>query len=236
MTSLLAAPALMATPVALGPDWLNPETLISNMGAWAVVGVLFLVFAECGLLLGFFLPGDSLLFTVGMLVGAGTIDSPIGVVCLVISAAAILGNLVGYWIGAKAGPALFQNKNSKIFRQEYVDKTAEFFDKHGPRAIVLARFVPIVRTFITAMAGVGRMDFKVYMTYSAIGGVLWGTGVTLAGYFLGQVPFVRQNIDLILIGIVVLSLVPVIIEAVKHRSQKAAAAAAPVAEVAPEAE
>jgi membrane-associated protein len=176
------------------------------------------------------------LFTVGLLVAAEVIKTPIAVVCLVIRLAAILGNLVGYWIGAKAGPALFQNKDSKIFRQEYVDKTAEFFDKHGPRAIVLARFVPIVRTFITAMAGVGRMDFKVYMTYSAIGGVLWGTGVTLAGYFLGQVPFVRQNIDLILIGIVVLSLVPVIIEAVKHRSQKAAAAAAPVAEVAPEAE
>ena len=193
---------------ALGPDFLDPEKLISTFG---FIGVLAIVFAECGLLIGFFLPGDSLLFTAGLLVAGGILDVPLWLVCVAVTIAAIAGNLCGYWIGHRVGPALFSRPNSRVFKEEYVAKTREFFDRYGARAIVLARFVPIVRTFITAMAGVSRMDFRVYATYSGIGGVLWGTGVTVLGYFLGQIQFVKNNIEFILIAIVLLSVVPVAI-------------------------
>jgi len=193
---------------ALGPDFLDPEKLISTFG---FIGVLAIVFAECGLLIGFFLPGDSLLFTAGLLVAGGILDVPLWLVCVAVTIAAIAGNLCGYWIGHRVGPALFSRPNSRVFKEEYVAKTREFFDRYGARAIVLARFVPIVRTFITAMAGVSRMDFRVYATYSGIGGVLWGTGVTVLGYFLGQIQFVKNNIEFILIAIVLRSVVPVAI-------------------------
>jgi membrane-associated protein len=134
-----------------------------------------------------------------------------------------LGNVTGYWIGYKAGPRLFRRPDSRLFRKEYVDKTHEFFERYGPRAIVLARFVPIVRTFITAMAGVGRMDFRVYLLYSTIGGVLWAAGVTLLGYWLGNVPFVKDHIELILIAVVGISILPIIYEYVRHKRQQATA-------------
>ena len=204
-------------PVTLGPDWLDPANMIDAFGTFALVGVLIVVFAECGLLLGFFLPGDSLLFTVGLLIASGTIDAPLWLAATLIAVAAVLGNLVGYEIGRRAGPALFRRENSRLFRQEYVDKTAAFFASYGPRAIVLARFVPIVRTFITAMAGVGRMDYRVYATYSAIGAVLWGAGVTVAGYFLGQIEAVRNNIEIMLLAIVVVSVLPIVVEVVRAR-------------------
>ena len=125
--------------------------------------------------------------------------------------------LPGGWIGFKSGPKLFSRQDSKIFKQEYVDKTHEFFEKYGNKAIVLARFVPIVRTFITAVAGVARMDYRRFVVYSAIGGVLWATGVTLAGYFLGNVPFVKEHIELILLLVVFVSVVPMIVEFIRHR-------------------
>lgn len=209
-------------PLALGPDWLDPEKMILALGPLALVGILAVVFAECGLLLGFFLPGDSLLFTAGLLVATGTLRSPLLVVCLLITAAAVLGNLVGYWIGRRAGPALFRRADSRLFRQEYVDKTSAFFDRYGARAIVLARFVPIVRTFITAMAGVGRMDFRRYAIYSAIGGALWGVGLTVLGYFLGQIEFVRRNLEPMLLLIVALSVVPIVLELLRARRERSA--------------
>jgi len=192
----------VAVTIALGPDWLDPEKLLTMLGPWMLVGLCLIVFAECGLLVGFFLPGDSLLFTAGLFVAAGHISTPLWVVCVLLTVCAFIGNVVGYYIGRKAGPALFNKPESKIFKKEYVDKTQEFFDKYGPRAIVLARFVPIVRTFITAMAGVGKMDPKKYFTYSAIGGVAWAAGLTVLGYFLGQVAFIKNNLELTLIGIV----------------------------------
>ncbi|MFC3892453.1 DedA family protein [Lentzea rhizosphaerae] len=190
------------------------------LGPWMLVGLCLIVFAECGLLVGFFLPGDSLLFTAGLFVAAGHISTPLWVVCVLLTVCAFIGNVVGYYIGRKAGPALFNKPESKIFKKEYVDKTQEFFDKYGPRAIVLARFVPIVRTFITAMAGVGKMDAKKYFTYSAIGGVAWAAGLTVLGYFLGQVAFIKNNLELTLIGIVALSFIPIIIEVIKARKEK----------------
>jgi len=209
----------------LGPGWLDPQTLIESLGRWALIGIVLIIFAECGLLIGFFLPGDSLLFVAGLLVASGFIDTNIALVCLVFTIAAILGNLVGYWIGRKAGPAVFRRPDSRLFRQEYVDRTQHFFDHYGPRAIILARFIPVVRTFITVMAGVGRMDFRTYAIYSSIGGILWGTGVTLLGYFLGNIAFVANNIEAILIAVVLLSVVPIVVEYIRHKRGGRASAA-----------
>ncbi len=211
--------ALTSLVQSLGPD---PEALLKSLGAVAFWVALAIIFAECGLLIGFFLPGDSLLFVVGMLIAQGFIAINIGVAVLLLIIAAIIGNIVGYWIGLKAGPALFKRPDSKLFKQEYVDKTHAFFEKYGARAIVMARFVPIVRTFITAIAGVGRMDFRRYVVFSFIGAVLWAGLVTLAGYFLGNIEFVQKNIEIILILVVFVSILPIIFEYVKQRRGRAA--------------
>ncbi|GAA5121489.1 DedA family protein [Pseudonocardia adelaidensis] len=203
--------------LALGPEWLQPDTIISWLGPWALVGLALIIFAECGLLLGFFLPGDSLLFTAGLFVAQGAIDAPLWLVCAILVAAAVIGNASGYWIGYKAGPAIFDKPQSRLFKPEHVVKTQGFFDKYGNRAIVLARFVPIVRTFITVMAGVGRMEPRRYFTYSVIGGVVWAAGVTVLGFWLGQLTFVRENIELMLILIVAISLLPIVVEVLRAR-------------------
>ena len=180
-----------------------------------------IIFAECGLLIGFFLPGDSLLFVTGLFIASGAISINIYLACAILFAAAVLGNVTGYWIGHKAGPALFSKPESRLFKQEYVEHTHRFFNKYGARAIVLARFTPVVRTFITATAGIARMDFRRYLVFSAIGGLIWAVGVTLLGYFLGNIPFVEQNIELILILVVFVSVVPIVFEYIKHRRQRA---------------
>jgi membrane-associated protein len=207
------------------PSWLNPETILGGMGGWALAVLCLIIFAECGLLVGFFLPGDSLLFVAGLFVATGTIESPLWLVCALVTVCAFVGNMCGYWIGSKVGPAMFNKPDSKLFKKEHVDKTHEFFEKYGARAIILARFVPIVRTFITATAGVGRMDAKKFFTYSAIGAVLWATGVTVLGYFLGEIEFIEKNIDIMAILIVLISLIPIVIEVVKARREKKRAAA-----------
>jgi membrane-associated protein len=205
------------TVLALGPEWLKPDTIITWLGPWALVGLALIVFAECGLLLGFFLPGDSLLFTAGLFVASGAIRTPLWLVCLTLVVAAFVGNAVGYWVGHTVGPTVFDRPRSRLFKPQHVVKTREFFDRYGNRAIVLGRFVPIVRTFITVMAGVARMDSRRYLTYSLIGGVLWAAGVTLLGFWLGQFGFVRANIELILILIVFVSVLPMIVELVRAR-------------------
>jgi membrane-associated protein len=212
---VIPASVVTALP-ALGPEWLDPQNL-DRFGTAAFWIALAIIFAETGLLIGFFLPGDSLLFMVGLFVASGVIDMPIAIACLLLTLAAIIGNLTGYWIGYRAGPALFNRPDSRFFKQEYVEKTHAFFEKYGARAIVLARFVPIVRTFITAMAGVGRMNLRTYALYSTIGGILWATGVTLLGYYLGNIAFVKDHIELMLIGIVALSIIPIGIETFRHR-------------------
>jgi membrane-associated protein len=210
----------VTTTLALGPEWLKPDVIIGWLGPWALLGLALIIFAECGLLLGFFLPGDSLLFTAGLFVAAGTIETPLWLVCLILVVAAFVGNVVGYWIGRSAGPAIFDRPKSRLFKPEHVQKTQGFFDKYGNRAIVLGRFVPIVRTFITVMAGVGRMDPKRYFTYSLIGGVAWAAGVTILGYFLGQFDFVKNNIELMLVVIVLISFIPIAIEFLRARRHK----------------
>jgi membrane-associated protein len=218
-----AASALVNTAVvhALGPDWLDPEYILTSFGDiafWVVVGIIF---AECGLLIGFFLPGDSLLFVTGLFIASGAISMNIYLACLILFVAAVVGNVTGYWIGYKAGPSLFSKPDSKLFKKEYVEHTNHFFNKYGARAIIMARFVPVVRTFITASAGVGRMDFRRFVAFSAIGGFIWAVGVTLAGYFLGNIEFVKKNLEFILILVVFVSVVPIVFEYVKHRRQRA---------------
>jgi len=209
----------------LGPDWLNAELLLKQLGPSAFWASLLVIFAECGLFT-FFLPGDSLLFTIGLAIQnpQQLIDLRVNIVvaCIALTAAAFLGNVVGYEIGRAVGAPLYA-RGGRLLKPEHFDKAHIFFEKHGSKAIVLARFVPVVRTFITAVAGVSRMDRKKFFTYSFIGALLWATGVTLMGYFLGQIAFVGRHIEVMLILIVVLSLVPVGVEYVRHRRQQAKA-------------
>jgi membrane-associated protein len=204
-------------------SFLDPQHLITTFG---LIGLLAIVFAECGLLVGFFLPGDSLLFVAGLVAAGGLTGVqfvPLWVLLVAVPLAAIAGNLVGYWIGFRAGPAIFNKPDSRLFRAEYVEKAHAFFEKYGARTILLARFVPIVRTFATVMAGASRMNFRLYAIYSVIGGILWGAGVTALGYWLGRVVWIRENIELIAIGIVVVSVVPIAIELLRGRRRRAAA-------------
>jgi membrane-associated protein len=200
------------------PSWLDPDHLIRASGPYALWVVAFIVFAECGLFA--ILPGDSLLFTVGLFVAAKIVSYPLWLVLIVLTVAAVAGNVSGYAIGRKIGPPLFKPRSGlmgRIFKQSYVEKTHDFFDRYGNRALILARFVPIVRTFVTLVAGVGKMDFRRFITYTAIGGVLWACGVTIAGYFLGNVGFIKNNIEIVLVLIVLISLLPMGIEFLRHR-------------------
>ncbi|HZG93394.1 MAG TPA: VTT domain-containing protein [Mycobacteriales bacterium] len=209
-------------------DLLHPEAAIEAFG---YIGLFLIVFAESGLLVGFFLPGDSLLFTAGLFASRpipGT-DEQLNIVAVIVICvvAAIIGDQFGYLFGRRVGPSIFRKPNSKIFKQAYVEKSQEFFEAHGPKTIVLARFVPIVRTFAPVLAGVGRMHYRTFVTYNIGGGLLWGVGVPLIGYFLGQVEFVRDNLEVMIIIIVGISVLPVAFEVLRGRIN---ARRAPVAE------
>lgn len=195
-------------------DWISKGGLIV---------LALIVFAESGLLLGFFLPGDSLLFFAGFLASdAGGHQLPaLPWVALTAAVAAIVGDQVGYLIGNKLGPAVFDRPKSRFFNPANVTKAETFFATHGAKTIVLARFVPIVRTFVPTVAGVSSMHYRTFVTYNVVGGVLWGAGVTTLGYFLGEVEVVKNNIEIAAIVIVAISLLPVALELYKHR--KAAA-------------
>jgi membrane-associated protein len=206
-SSLVALPQV----VALGPSWLDADHLIASFGDYALIGICLVVFIETGLLFPL-LPGDSLLFTAGLLVAQDEIRTPLWLLCLLIFLAAFAGDQVSYLIGRKAGPKIFSRPDSRIFKQAYVDQTYAYFDRYGGRTIIVARFVPFVRTFAPVAAGVGRMRYRTFVSYNIIGALLWGVGVTVLGYFLGQIEFVKNNIEPILILIVALSLVPVVLE------------------------
>ncbi len=207
------------------PSWLNAEGLVDSMGSWALLGIALIIFAECGLLIGFFLPGDTLLFISGLLVAKGTFDVNLFAAIAILSVAAFVGNMVGYGIGYKGGPLVFEKPNARFFKPEYVEKSAAFFDRYGRRSIILARFVPVVRTVATVMAGVSKMNFRIYALYSAIGGVIWVAGVTTAGYFLGQIQFIADHVDVILIGAVVVVVLVSAVPALLHIRQRRAGAA-----------
>ena len=193
---------------------LDPQHLIQTLG---LIGLLAIIFAECGLLVGFFLPGDTLLFAAGLLVQTGRLDQPLWLVILLCIIAAIAGNITGYAIGYKAGPAVFKRQESKFFTPEHVDKADAFFTKYGPVSLVLARFVPVVRTFITVMAGAARMDFKRFLLYTVVGGIVWVTSVTLVGYWLGNVEFIADHLELLVLAGVLAAVVPLGIEALRRR-------------------
>ncbi|MER6224668.1 VTT domain-containing protein [Streptomyces sp900105755] len=208
--------------LALGPSWLDPNQLLDSFGIW---GLLLVVFAESGLLIGFFLPGDSLLFTCGLLITSNQLNFPLWGAIALICLAAILGDQAGYMFGKKVGPSLFNRPDSRIFKQENVTKAHEFFEKHGPKSLILARFVPVIRTFTPIIAGVSGMAYRSFLTFNVIGGVLWGAGVTLLGSWLGKIDFVKNNIEAILILIVLVSVVPIVIEFLRARAKDKKAAA-----------
>jgi membrane-associated protein len=196
---------------------MHPEHLIEAFGT---LGLFAIVFAESGLLFGFFLPGDSLLFTAGLLASRGVLNFPLIVVgCAV---AAIAGDQVGYVIGRKAGPALFKRPDSRFFHRKNVDRAKAYFDKNGPRTIILARFIPVIRTFAPVVAGVGQMNYRKFVTYNVVGGILWGSGVTSAGYVLGEsIPDIDRWLLPIIGVIVMVSFVPVGLELLKaYRNRK----------------
>jgi membrane protein DedA with SNARE-associated domain len=194
---------------------LDPNVWADRFGAGALWGIALIVFIECWLFP--FLPGDSLLFVLGLLASQGKLPQPLWLACLVVTAAAVLSNVVGYLVGAQIGPAVFNRPHSRVFKPAHVERTHAFFDRYGNRAIVLARFVPIVRTLITLAAGAGRMPMRRFVAYSAVGGIAWATGVTLLGYYLGQVDFLAQHIDVVLIVLVALSAVPLVAEYLRSR-------------------
>ena len=210
--------------LVLASSLLNPEKLLERGGLAVLTAI---VFAESGLLVGFFLPGDSLLFIAGFLSSsAGGHRLPaLPVVIACVCAAAIIGDQVGYLFGRKVGPALFTRPDSRLFKQQNVHKAHAFFERHGAKTIVLARFVPIVRTFAPVVAGVSDMHYRTFVTYNVVGGLLWGAGVTTLGYFLGEIDIVKNNIELAILAIVAVSLVPVAVEFLRHRRQAHAAAA-----------
>jgi membrane-associated protein len=216
IVSISAGTLPLAIVHTLGPQWMQPTYWLDKFSGAAFIAVLVIVFIECGLFV-FFLPGDSLLFVTGLYISTGTIGVPLWLACILLSIAAVGGNIVGYLIGRRIGPSLFDKPDSRFFKPQYIQSTHEFFTKYGPKAIVMARFVPVVRTFITAMAGVGNMNQRMYTSYSVIGGVLWASGLTILGYFLGHIQFVQKNIDLIAIAIVFISVLPAILEWQRNR-------------------
>ncbi|MGE0879623.1 MAG: VTT domain-containing protein [Acidimicrobiia bacterium] len=201
---------------------LDPEKLIER-GGLALLSLI--VFAESGLLIGFFLPGDSLLFIAGFLTSdAGDHKLPaLPIVLACVFVAAVVGDQVGYIFGSRTGRALFQRPDSRFFKKQNLIKAEAFFARHGAKTIVLARFVPIVRTFAPIVAGASSMKYRTFVTYNVVGGLLWAVGVTTAGHFLGQIDFIKNNIEVALIAIVAVSLIPVAIEFWRHRRGAASA-------------
>jgi len=202
---------------------LSPDTLLSGSGALLVLAAI--LFAECGLLIGFFLPGDTLLFAAGISISTGAISTSLGAFLVVAPLAAIAGNLVGYAIGYRAGPIVFDRPNSRLFKPEYVTRSHVFFERFGSWTILVGRFVPIVRTVATVMAGVGRMRFSLYALYTVIGGIVWTDGVLLLGHALGKVAWVRAHkswIDALVIVVVVLGLIPAAVHYWQGRARRRA--------------
>ena len=232
MTALTVLAPALNLPAShapmLGPEWLDAANLITTIvkwfGPWAIVGVMLVIFAETGLLIGFFLPGDSLLFTLGMFVGTGAVGVHIWVAAPLVFLAAIAGNQTGYLIGRKVGPAIFNKPDSRLFKQEYVDRTSAFFERHGGKAVTLAQFVPIVRTFTPVIAGVGKMHYRHFITFNVLGAAFWAFGITWLGYFLGSFQWIQENIDTMILVIVFISVAPMLASAIskfiRSRRQK----------------
>jgi membrane-associated protein len=203
-------------------DWIrtltSPDKLLLILtplfASWWGYAVLFaIVFAETGLLVGFFLPGDSLLFLVGTVAGAGHLN--IVTINIILMAAAILGDTFGYMLGRKTGPVIFSRPDSRFFRREHVERTRVFYEKHGGKTIIYARFVPIIRTFAPFVAGVGKMDYLRFLSFNVFGGVGWVFAMTMLGYVLGEVPLVKRHLEKVVLLVIFVSVLPLIAEAAK---------------------
>jgi membrane-associated protein len=201
------------------PDGLR-QLLSQVFSGWIGYAVLCgIVFSETGLLVGFFLPGDSLLFTVGVVAGDGALSIWVAIVLLSLSA--MIGDSTGYFLGRRTGQAIFSRPDSRLFKREHLLRTKAFYERHGGKTIMYARFVPIVRTFTAFVAGVAEMPYRSFLPYSICGGIGWVFLCSMAGYLLGSLPFVRQNFEKVIVGIILLSLVPTLLELRKSRAEKA---------------
>jgi membrane-associated protein len=213
-----------APPILPAVDAIDPEKLLEAFGT---IGLFVIIFAESGLLIGFFLPGDSLLFTAGLFAATRDFGPPFPLLLLGCFIAAVAGDQVGYMFGQRVGPALFRRPDSRFFKQKYVHRANEFFEDHGRKTIVLARFVPIVRTFAPILAGVGKMQYRTFVTFNVIGGFLWAVGVTTAGYVLGDtIHGIDKYLLPIIAVIVLLSVLPPAIEMLRQRRKARALTAA----------
>jgi membrane-associated protein len=200
---------------------MDPNYLLGRFGAQLIWVSLAIIFIECGLLFPF-LPGDSLLFAMGLFIATGKLQMNLGLALVLLFVAAFAGNVSGYEIGRAVGPALYK-RNGRFLRKQYFDQTHDFFERHGNKALVIGRFVPVVRTFITVVAGVGRMDRRRFFTWSAVGAALWVGSVTLLGHFLGQAfPVLQNNLDIAIVLVVLVSLLPAVFEWLRHRRAGAA--------------
>ena len=199
----------------LGPDWMDPQWLLERFGAQFFWVSAAIVFIECGLLFPI-LPGDSLLFAVGLFIAEGSINMNIALACLILTVIAFLGNVVGYEIGRAIGAPLYQ-REGRFLKKKYFDQTRDFFDKHGNKALVIGRFVPFVRTYVTVVAGVAEMERRRFLIWSAVGAAFWIMSITMLGYFLGNVAFIRSHIEGVLVAVVVVSLIPMAIEYLNAR-------------------
>jgi len=206
----------------------GPKQIIENASPFGELLVMAIIFAETGLLIGFFLPGDSLLFTAGLFASQGKLN--IAVVLVGCFLAAVIGDQVGYAFGKRVGPTIFQRPNSRFFKQQHVERANEFFEEHGAKTILMARFVPVVRTFAPILAGVGTMRYRTFLAYNVAGGFLWAVGVTMLGYLLGN-EIGADNIDKYLLPIIfviiVISILPAVIEVLRHRRKAKATALSP---------
>jgi membrane-associated protein len=218
---LAAIPDL--SPLLLGMDWMEPDYLLDRFGAELLWVSLLIIFVECGLFFPF-LPGDTLLLSLGVFIATDDLDifpgghfTEMALALLLLNASAMLGNVAGYEIGRALGPPLYQ-REGRILKKKYFDQTEEFFDKHGNKALVIGRFVPFVRTYVTVVAGVTRMQRRRFLLWSFVGAVFWVFSITLLGYFLGtRIPWLRDNIDLAILAILGLSVIPVAYEWIRHR-------------------
>ena len=197
---------------------LKPEVFISTLGNYAVLGIVAIVFAESGLFFGFFLPGDSLLFTAGIMASGGFLN--IWTLLIGSFIAAVVGDNVGYWFGHHVGPKIFAKEDSLLFKKHHLEEAKKFYELHGSKTIVLARFVPFVRTFAPIVAGAVQMPYATFMAYNLFGGLLWAVGLTLLGFFLGNIPIIKAHYEFVIILIVLASIVPVALHFIKDFRNK----------------
>lgn len=193
------------------------DLMIQTMGIWSYVIIFLIIFCETGLVVTPILPGDSLLFAVGTFAAIGSFD--ITMVLMLLTIAAIAGDTVNYWIGNYLGPKVFHYEDSRFFKRKHLERTHQFYEKHGGKTIIIARFIPIIRTFAPFVAGIGSMTYRKFLSYNVVGGFFWIFSLTLAGYFFGNIPVVRENFSLVIVAIVLISVMPGVIEYLRHRGK-----------------